>query len=96
MVSSVRYPKLPGIGFRSARGRFGLVVNVGILVGGILVPEYFFFTFGITYVVFGLARATIQGLIEYGEAEERLPMEEDVPSARPPAAGGRPSPTRRF
>jgi CDP-diacylglycerol--serine O-phosphatidyltransferase len=96
MVSNVRYPKLPGIGFRSSRGRFGLVVNVGIVAGGIFVPEYFFFTFGITYVFFGLARATIQGLIEHGEAEEQLPVEEDVSSAQPAAAGGKPSPTRRF
>lgn len=96
MVSNIRYPKLPGIGFRSARGRFGLVVNVGILAGGILVPEYFFFTFGMTYVVFGLARATVQGLIEHGEAEERLPVEQEAPPAQSPTATGRPSPTRRF
>ena len=96
MVSNIRYPKLPGIGFRTARGRFGLVVNVGILAGGILVPEYFFFTFGMTYVVFGLARATVQGFIEHGEAEERLPVEQESPPSQPPAATESPSPTRRF
>ncbi len=96
MVSNVRYPKLPGIGFRTTRGRIGLVVNVSILVGAIFAPEYFFFMFGITYVVFGLARATIQGLIEHGEVEDQLPVEEEVPSSRTPAAGGKPSSTRRF
>lgn len=96
MVSNVRYPKLPGIGFRSARGRFGLVVNIGIVSGGILAPEYFFFTFGMTYVVFGLARATVQGLIEHGEAEEQPPVEGEPHSAQPPVSAEKPSPTRRF
>lgn len=73
MVSNVRYPKLPGIGFRTARGRFGLGVNLTILTGGIFVPEYFFFPFGMTYVVYGLARATVIGFHERGDATEIAP-----------------------
>lgn len=67
MVSNVRYPKLPGIGIRSARGILGLVLHVTILAGGLLVPEYFFFPFGMTYIVYGLLRATVYSLLERTE-----------------------------
>lgn len=67
MVSNVRYPKFPGLGIRSARGIFGLVLTIGILAGGLLVPEYFFFPFGLTYVSYGLVRAVVLALHERGD-----------------------------
>ena len=76
MVSNVKYPKFPPIGVRSARGIFGLVVHLIILLGGILVPEYFLFPLGLFYMTFGLARATVLGLMERPEpvtvVDERL------------------------
>ena len=76
MVSNVKYPKFPPIGLRSAKGIFGLVVHLTILLGGILAPEYFLFPLGLFYVTFGIARATILGLMERPEPatllEERL------------------------
>lgn len=99
MVSNIRYAKLPGIGLKTARGRVGLGVNLGILAGGLLVPEYFFFTFGMTYVLFGLVRATALGLLEHGDADQM----EQTPTAgtrvshdKPPATTDRPPPVRRF
>ncbi len=68
MVSNVKYPKLPQIGLRSAKGLFGLAVHLGILVGGLLVPEYFLFPLGLTYMIFGLTRATVLGLMERPES----------------------------
>jgi CDP-diacylglycerol---serine O-phosphatidyltransferase len=68
MVSNVKYPKFPPIGVRSARGILGLTVHLIILVGGILAPEYFLFPLGLLYMTFGLARATILGLMERPEA----------------------------
>jgi CDP-diacylglycerol--serine O-phosphatidyltransferase len=67
MVSNVRYPKLPGIGFRSTRGILGLLLHLIILTGGLLIPEYFFFPFGMTYIAYGLLRATVYGMLERGE-----------------------------
>jgi CDP-diacylglycerol--serine O-phosphatidyltransferase len=76
MVSNVKYPKFPPIGIRSARGIFGLVVHLVILLGGLLAPEYFLFPLGLFYLTFGLARATILGLMERPEpvaiVDERL------------------------
>ena len=76
MVSNVKHPKFPPIGTRSARGIFGLVVHIVILLGGLLAPEYFLFPLGLFYMTFGLARATILGLMERPEpvaiVDERL------------------------
>ena len=76
MVSNVKYPKFPPIGIRSARGIFGLVVHLVILLGGLLAPEYFLFPLGLFYMTFGLARATVLGLMERPEpvaiVDERL------------------------
>jgi len=87
MVSNVKYPKFPPIGVRSARGIFGLVVHLVILLGGILVPEYFLFPLGLFYMTFGLARATVLGLMERPEpvavVDERLADAHD-PTLPPP------------
>jgi CDP-diacylglycerol---serine O-phosphatidyltransferase len=89
MVSNVKYPKFPPIGLRSAKGLFGLAVSLGILIGGIVAPEYFLFPLGLVYMIFGLARATVLGLMERPEpvpaAEEQLADPEEAGDAVPPA-----------
>jgi CDP-diacylglycerol--serine O-phosphatidyltransferase len=95
MVSNVKYPKFPPIGVRSARGILGLVVHLLILVGGILAPEYFLFPLGLLYMTFGLARATVLGLMERPEPPalvgERVADAHD-PSLPPPLSHERRSP----
>jgi CDP-diacylglycerol--serine O-phosphatidyltransferase len=87
MVSNVKYPKFPPIGLRSTRGIFGLVVHLVILLGGILVPEYFLFPLGLFYMGYGLARATVLGLMERPEpvpvVDERVADGND-PTLPPP------------
>jgi CDP-diacylglycerol---serine O-phosphatidyltransferase len=87
MVSNVKYPKFPPIGLRSARGILGLTVHLIILLGGLLAPEYFLFPLGLFYMTFGLARATILGLMERPEpvpiVDERLADGHD-PTLPPP------------
>ncbi len=75
MVSNVKYPRFPPIGFRSAKGLIGLAVHVVILLGGLLAPDAFLFPLGLAYLLFGVARALVLGLMERGEAE---PLEEPV------------------
>jgi CDP-diacylglycerol---serine O-phosphatidyltransferase len=74
MVSNVKYPKFPPIGLRSAKGLFGLAVHLTILVGGIFAPEYFLFPLGLFYMVYGIARTTVLGLME--RPEPAVPVEE--------------------
>jgi CDP-diacylglycerol--serine O-phosphatidyltransferase len=87
MVSNVKYPKFPPIGVRSARGIFGLTVHLVILLGGLFAPEYFLFPLGLLYMIFGLARATILGLMERPEPvpiiDERV-ADGDDPTLPPP------------
>jgi len=87
MVSNVKYPKFPPIGVRSARGILGLAVYLLILLGGLLVPEYFLFPLWLFYMAFGVALATILGLMErpepMGVIEERVADGND-PTLPPP------------
>jgi CDP-diacylglycerol---serine O-phosphatidyltransferase len=87
MVSNVKYPKFPPIGVRSRKGIFGLIVHVVILLGGLIVPEYFLFPLGLFYVGLGIVRATVLGLMERPEpvpiVDERLADGND-PTLPPP------------
>jgi CDP-diacylglycerol--serine O-phosphatidyltransferase len=62
MVSAIKYPRTPPIGFRSARGLIGLTVTIGILAGSLLAPSTFLFPLGIGYLLFGIARSTLIAL----------------------------------
>ncbi len=77
MVSNVRYPKFPGIGFRSFKGLLGTAFNIALLVGGILFPAYVFFPLGMIYMTFGLLRSTALGLLERPEQSDDA-NDEDV------------------
>jgi hypothetical protein len=69
-VSNVRYPKFPGIGFKSAKGIAGTVFNIALLIGGLTIPEYVLFPLGMTYMAYGLVRALVLGLLERDQDEE--------------------------
>ena len=87
MVSTVKYPKFPPIGLRTVKGVLGITILLGVLVGGILAPEHTLFPLGLAYVLFGILRAVILGLLEEPEpveaADERLADAND-PAALPP------------
>jgi CDP-diacylglycerol---serine O-phosphatidyltransferase len=71
MVSNVRYAAVPRAGVRSVRGLLGLATILFIVVFGILYHDAFFFPLGVTYMVYGVLRATLLGLFaDAGEDEE--------------------------
>ena len=70
MVSNVRYPKFPGIGFKSVKGIAGTIFNIALLIGGLTIPEYVLFPLGMTYMAYGLLRAVVLGLLERDQDEE--------------------------
>jgi CDP-diacylglycerol--serine O-phosphatidyltransferase len=64
MVSNVKYPRFPAAGFRSASQLVGLGLYLGILAGGILIPQYFLFPVGLVYIAYGLLRAVVHNLTD--------------------------------
>lgn len=70
MVSNVKYPKWPVAGFGSAKRLAGLAVYLLILAGAILVPAYFLFPLGLTYLGYGLLRAFFRSLTDRGDLPE--------------------------
>ena len=81
MVSNVRYPKFPGIGFRSVKGIAGTIFNIALLIGGLTIPEYVLFPLGMTYMAYGLVRATVLGLLERDRNDDELDDDHDEPVA---------------
>ncbi len=83
MVSTVKYPRFPAVGFRSLKGLFGLVVHLVILVCSLWIPSLFLFPLGIAYLAFGLARHALVTLADRHEPgglavlEAGAPAEED-------------------
>ncbi len=97
MVSNVKYPRFPAIGFRSARGLSGLLVHLAVLAGGLLAPEHFLFPLGLVYMLFGVGRALILGLLERsdGESPSLEPLVDAAAEPEESAAGHRPWGDRR-
>ncbi len=97
MVSNVKYPRFPAIGFRSARGLSGLLVHLAVLAGGLLAPEHFLFPLGLVYMLFGVGRALILGLLERsdGESPSLEPRVDATAEPEESAAGHRPWGDRR-
>ena len=68
MVSTVKYPKFPSLGFKTARGLAGLAVHVTVLFLSLWNPAYFLFPLGLGYLVFGIVRHAVMGLSDRSEA----------------------------
>ncbi len=77
MVSGVKYPRWPAVGFRTRGQLLGLATYLVILAGGLFVPEYFLFPLGLTYMAFGLARTLILALADRPESIE--PPDDNYP-----------------
>lgn len=67
MVSTVKYPRFPAIGFKSLKGILGFLFHVVVLVMALWVPEYFLFPLALTYLTYGVARTAILGLLDKGD-----------------------------
>jgi CDP-diacylglycerol--serine O-phosphatidyltransferase len=84
MVSTVKYPRFPPIGFRTFKGVMGMLLHALILVGSLWAPEHFLFPLGITYLVFGVARHLLINLGERpGDGAPPVEFEEPEEPASP-------------
>ena len=63
MISNVSYAAVPTIGYRSIREVLGSALVLSTLIGVLFLPKEFFFPALMLYVVFGLAKTVLVGLM---------------------------------
>ncbi len=64
MISNVQYAKVPTVGLRSWSGILGTLLVIGTLVGVIFLPKQFFFPALMCYVLYGIGRTVLLGLLD--------------------------------
>jgi CDP-diacylglycerol--serine O-phosphatidyltransferase len=64
MISNVPYPAWPRFSLRTVRGVLGIVLLLSMIFGLIFLPREFFFPLGVAYVLYGLIRSVVMGLLE--------------------------------
>lgn len=75
MVSHVPYAKVPRIGFRTRRGLLTTAWVLVLLTLAVTVPRYYFFTALVLYVLWGLLKSFLLGLLD--RLPERDPLMDD-------------------
>ncbi len=93
MISNVKYPAVPTIGYRSVREVMGSLLILGTVIGVIFLPWQFFFPALVAYVVWGVARTVFTGLLVRMPAgeddDERGGSDEDATMVAADGAGPR-------
>ena len=64
MISNVSYPAVPTVGFRKISDILGTLVVVGTFIGVLFLRKEFYFPAFICYVLYGLAKTVIFGLLD--------------------------------
>lgn len=77
LVSHIPYAKVPRIGLKSVRGLLTTAFVLACVFAAIVVPRYFFFSFGVLYVAWGLLKSVLLGLLERLPSEDPLLDEDD-------------------
>jgi CDP-diacylglycerol--serine O-phosphatidyltransferase len=71
MISNVQYAKVPTVGFKTLKGLLGTALVAAVLAGVVFLPKEFFFPAWMAYVLYGIGRTVLLGLME------RLPSQRD-------------------
>ena len=80
MVSDASYPAVPTVGFRSLREILGTIVVTGTIIGVFFVPKQFFFPACLAYVLYGLGKTVLLGLLgrrAAGEGDGALDVDDE-------------------
>lgn len=81
MISEVPYPAVPTVNLRTVRGVVGGVILLGAILGLIFLPREFFFPVLLAYVLFGLAKAVVLGVIDRVPTRESIYSDEEEEDA---------------
>ena len=77
MISNVQYAKVPTVGFKTLKGILGTLLIIGIFAGVIFLPKQFFFPAWMGYVIYGLGRTVLIGLMERGIPRDEFDDDDD-------------------
>lgn len=77
MISSVPYPAVPTISFRSLRGILASLIIIAIVIGVIVLPKQFFFPALMGYIVWGVVVALVLGFMDRLPTGDLLMEEEE-------------------
>ncbi|MEQ1857343.1 MAG: CDP-diacylglycerol--serine O-phosphatidyltransferase [Longimicrobiales bacterium] len=77
LVSHVPYARFPKIGLRTPKGIFNTVVVLAGLFAAIAMPRYFLFSVGLLYIIWGLFKSVILGLLDRLPGGDPLLEEDD-------------------
>jgi CDP-diacylglycerol--serine O-phosphatidyltransferase len=77
LVSHVPYARFPKIGLRTPKGITNTVFVLACLFAALSVPRYFLFSLGLLYVVWGLLKSVILGLLDRLPGGDPLLDEDD-------------------
>lgn len=77
LVSHVPYARFPKIGLRTPKGITNTVFVLACLFAALSVPRYFLFSLGLLYIVWGLLKSVILGLLDRLPGGDPLLDEDD-------------------
>ena len=103
MISNVSYPAVPTVGFRKPSEILGTLAVVGTFIGVLFLRKEFYFPALICYVLYGLAKTVIFGLLDkHPVGDSPVISDDDEPLlltaagvVAPPADSVRQRPPRR-
>lgn len=64
MISNVSYPAVPKVGYRNASEIIGSLVVAATFFGVLFLPKEFFFPAAVLYVLYGLVKTVVYGLMD--------------------------------
>jgi CDP-diacylglycerol--serine O-phosphatidyltransferase len=83
MISNVPYPAFPSVGYKTSRQRIGSLVVLGSILGLILLPKEFIFPACVAYVLYGILKYFVLGLLGKSQSPDEIYWGPDRREAAP-------------
>jgi CDP-diacylglycerol--serine O-phosphatidyltransferase len=90
MISNVPYPAFPPVGYKTTKQRLGTLVVLGSILGLIILPKQFMFPAAVAYVLYGIVKYFLLGLLGKSATPDEIYWDADK-SAAPVLSSSRPS-----